>query len=231
MDVRLSTVSGGLAGLLTVLVAGCGAHSAPPTRTSVAAAASTVGNPQPPVAHLRILAPRPGSRTGSTVLVRVRLTGGGSPGHRPFRYRLDGRPAVPAGARLTVRHLPPGRHRLSVTFADGAHAAATVSFIVRPLVPPAAATVEGSKTAAATTTAPPPATTTTSAPATPATPATPTPPGTPSPPATPTTPARPTTTARAPTTPSPPANGIPQNNGGDQDADNNGGPTDGDGNI
>jgi hypothetical protein len=195
--------------LLALLVAGCGGSSAKSVTTSrTPVAATTVSHAQAPSAHLRIISPRAGAHTGSTLTVRVRLRGISPTGPRAFVYVLDHQRARRAGSKLTFLNLRPGRHRLLVSFNDRARASAKVAFIVRAPAPtpaPAAAAAP----IPTTTTAPPP---TTAAP----------------PPATTTTPP-PSTTTTAP--PPPPSTGIPQGNAGDRDGDNNGGPTDGDGNI
>ncbi|MEA2214314.1 MAG: hypothetical protein QOF83_4262 [Solirubrobacteraceae bacterium] len=228
MPLRLLIFPGALAALIAVLVSGCGGSSARPPGRSAAVASSPVSTPQAPAAKLRILSPHNGARTGPTVLVRIRVIGGGSPGVRAFLYRLDRRRGQRGGERLTLHHLAPGRHHLLIRFDNGAHATAMLTFVVRSSAPrptPAAATPPASSTPAATTTGAAPAGTTAATPA-PAT-STPTAPAT----STPSAPATNTPTAPAPTTSSPAASSIPQNNGGDRDADNNGGPTDGDGNI
>lgn len=212
MRIRSTALAGLLVPIAGILVTACGSSSSASHAKPIAAAASTVSNPQPPAAHLRILSPRPGAHTGRTVIVRVRLTGGGSPGRRAFVYRLDRHHPQRAGALFTLRHLQSGHHRLVVSFDDGAKASAAIAFTVKaPKPQPAAAPVPTTAAAPAPTTstaAAPPASTPTTAPPPPATS---------------------TTTASPP--PKPPASGIPQNNGGDGDADNNGGPSDGDGNI
>ena len=212
MSLRATTITTALAALSAVLVSACGGSSSRVAAKSVAATAAATSAPQPPVAGVRILRPHNGVHTGSTLVVRVRLVGD-RPGRQALLYRLDRRPAQRAGERLVLRHLNPGRHRLLITIAGGAHGGAAVTFVVRRPAPPAPASASTAIAPAPTTTASAP-TTTSSAPTTTAAPA-------------------PTTTpaAPAPTPPSPPATAIPQHNGGDQDADNNGGPTDGDGNI
>jgi hypothetical protein len=210
-------------GTISLIVAACGSNSARPRAHSAAATIPAVPAPHPPLAHLHILSPRAGGHTGTRVLVRVRLADGGFAGRHAFLYRLDGRRVARAGERIVLRNVHPGRHRLEVSFDNGAHAAAAVRFTVRtppPRPAPVTETSPGPATPTPTTSAPatPPAgassTTTASSPM----------PTTSRPASTPT----PTTTS--PPSP-PPASGIPQGNAGDHDSDNNGGPTDGDGNI
>ncbi len=194
--------------VLALLIAGCGGTSpaSPHTRTAVVATAAAISRPRPPVAHLRIISPRAGAHTGSSVAVRVRLGGDRTPGPRAFLYVLDRQPPRRAGDRLILRHLHPGRHRLVVRVGDGARAVAAVAFIVRAPAPLSVPALGAS----------------TPVPAAPSTAAATTP-----------SPGTPTSTSPSPTTSTAPQHpgGIPQNNGGDGDADNNGGPTDGDGNI
>jgi hypothetical protein len=212
MRIRSTALAGLLVPLTGIIVTACGSSSSASHAKPVAAAASTVNNPKPPAAHLHILSPRPGAHTGQTVIVRLRLAGGGSPGRRAFVYRLDRHRPKRAGALFTLRHLHPGHHRLVISFDNGAKVTAATAFTVKAPKPQPAA-------APATTAASPPTPTTSTAAAPPATTPTTAPPP----------PASSTTTTSPP--PPPPASGIPQNNGGDGDADNNGGPTDGDGNI
>jgi hypothetical protein len=216
MSLRSTTLAGALVPLAGIIAAGCGGTQSNPPAKPTAAAANTVSNPQPPTAHLRVLSPRPGAHTSRTVVVRVRLIGGGSPGHGAFAYRLDRRPPRRGSSRITFRHLPPGRHRLVISFANGTRARAIVAFTVTapkprpgPSAAPAATTPSPNVAAPSPTTAAPAVSSSTTT--------------TPPPPATS------STTASPPPPPAP--TGIPQNNGGDQDGDNNGGPTDGDGNI
>jgi hypothetical protein len=209
-------------GTISLIVVACGSNSASPGAHSAAATIPAVSAPHPPPAHLHILSPRAGAHTGARVLVRIRLADGGFAGRHAFLYRLDGRRGVRAGERFVLRNVHPGRHRLEVSFDNGAQAVAAVRFSVR--TPARPASVIG--------TAPAPATPA-SAPA-PTTPAPAMPPAGASSTTTPSSP-MPTTSTPSPTTTSPPApppaSGIPQGNAGDQDSDNNGGPSDGDGNI
>ena len=197
--------------LLALLVAGCGGSSAKSVTTSrTPVAATTVSHAQAPSAHLRIISPRAGAHTGSTLTVRVRLPGISPTGPRAFVYVLDHQRARRAGSKLTFLNLRPGRHRLLVSFNDRARASAKVAFIVRAPAPTPGSRCGGRADPYHHHRLPPrrprprhptddyyaaPASTTTTAP------------------------------------PPPPSTGIPQGNAGDRDGDNNGGPTDGDGNI
>jgi hypothetical protein len=151
-------------------------------------------------------------------VVRVGIFGGSGRRSTALVYVLDGRKPRKAGRTFVLRHLSPGRHRLSVRTTDGRSptARATRTFVVKPPPPSTApavtsAPVTPTPTAPAPTTAAPPATTptTTSAP-----------------------PPPPTTTAPPPQTSTTPSGGIPQGpNAGDGDGDNQGAPSDGDGNL
>jgi hypothetical protein len=212
-----------LALIPSVAALGCGGGAS----TTSAARAPRAGAPaaQPaarPAAapRLRIVSPRAGAHTGTTVRVRVQLTGAAG-GGRAFRYVLDGREHRTGAARLTLRELAPGRHRLVVVLAGDPHVHAAIAFtVLAPVSTPAPAS-RAVENAAPAGTAP------AQAPA-------------------PTAPAK--SPARAPSTthsertrteprtsteaaPPPAPEAIPQGNGGDRDGDNNGGPSDGDGNV
>ena len=154
MSIRPSVLALAL-GTISLTVVACGSNSASPRAHSAAATIPAVSAPHAPLAHLHILSPRAGGHTGTRVLVRVRLAGGGFAGHHAFLYRLDGRRVARAGQRLVLRNVHPGRHRLEVSFDNGAQATAAVRFTVRTPAP---------RPAAVTRTAPGPAT---PAPATP----------------------------------------------------------------
>ena len=209
------------AALAATTTSGCASSgSAPrtPGATPVTRAQTSAVSPVR-APRLSILSPRAGAHTGVMVTVRVALHDAPSSRGQRFRYVLDQRLTRSGGARLTLRDVAPGRHRLEVRAAGSPPASSTVTFIVRapktvpapaPAEAPAAVSVTPAQSPAPTATAPaPPASTPRSAP---------TPP--------PATAPRP-----APTTSTPPAGAIPQNGGGDGDGDNSGGPSDGDGNV
>jgi hypothetical protein len=208
MNFRRIGLSAALIALPAALVTGCGGASTTPSSKSVTATTSTAAATPAPVAKLRILSPHPGAHTGPTVVVRIRVIGGGASAQHALLYQLDRRRPQRSGERLILHRLPAGHHHLLIRFDNGTHATAVLTFVVRPPAPAPAP-------------APPVSPTTTAAPTTTSAPA-------PAAPQTTTAPAAPTTT---PSPTPPPASAIPQHNGGDQDADNNGGPTDGDGNI
>jgi hypothetical protein len=218
MPVRKRTISTGVAvslvigvaAVVAVAVGGCGggssratvSHSAPIAKATTATTAAV----QPP--HVRILSPRTGAHTGTTLTVNVRVTGTLPRGARFLRYTLDSSLTRKGAAHLTFHGLAPGRHRLEVTLTDDARAHAVSVFTVRAPTPAPATPIPS---------APAPAQTTTTMQTTQAV----------------APPPKPETSPSPTTTPKPPASspGIPQGNGGDGDSDNNGGPSDGDGNV
>ncbi|HEY1457343.1 MAG TPA: hypothetical protein VGF15_02390 [Solirubrobacteraceae bacterium] len=198
--------------MAAIAASGCGNSTqtkTQSTQTPVTARVSTTPPRAvvPPAApHLSILSPRAGAHTGSTLTVRVAISGTANTGARRLRYVLDRRLTRLGSARLTFHALAPGRHRLEVFLSGENRGHASTTFTVRapapvanPLPAQAASTVPAS---------PAPTTTTMHTP-------------------------EPTTSSPPPpsrTTP-PASGGIPQNGGGDGDGDNSGGPSDGDGNL
>lgn len=202
---------------LVLTASGCGSStskktsSAASTSAPVARSSSARAPASAPVAHLSVLSPRAGAHTGSTLTVRVALSGARTPATPRFRFVLDHRLTRSGSDRLTFHDLAPGRHRLEVVLAGSSPSRATTTFTVRA---PAPVAVPATTQAEATVSTPAPAPTTATAPQQ-------------------TPPPRKTTAPAAPKA-SPPQSGggIPQGpNAGDGDGDNNGGPSDGDGNI
>lgn len=212
---------------LALLMSGCGGSSTNTATSSSHSAGSattqattTTQAAAPPAAHLSILSPRPGSHTGSTVAVRVGVSGAAPAGEQRFRYVLDQKLTRTGSSHLTFHEVAPGRHHLDVVLIGSAAPRRTATFTVR--APVKAAVIV--PVTAPTTTAAPTMTTTTSEPL-------PTPTHTstsPPPTRTKTTPPPPART----TPPSESGGGIPQGpNAGDGDGDNSGAPSDGDGGI
>jgi hypothetical protein len=196
----------GVAAAAGLIGGGCGTSSAPssPTNASLPRATSTTATTVRAVSpRLRILSPREGAVTGSTVTARLALTGEAVIGSVGFRYVLDGRLVRFGTTRLTFHELAPGRHRLVVALATNRSIRATRLF-----------SVQMPRSTPATSESPVRTEPTREAPAAPETPSQTT---------------RSTSTPTPP--PAAPEGAIPQGNGGDHDSDNNGGPSDGDGNV
>jgi hypothetical protein len=122
---------------------------------STTAAASAAAKPR---AHLRILSPRAGARSGETLTVRVALSGAAA-GSDPLRYVLDGRLTRRGSRLLTYHDLAPGHHHLQVSLVSnrGVHKS-TVFTVPAPPPPPAPAPAAAPTPPPATMTMPPPAT-------------------------------------------------------------------------
>jgi hypothetical protein len=196
--------------------AGCGSAA---SRTSHASNATQVPPAVQPLAaappRVTILSPRAGARTGSTLTVRVAVSGEPGGNALRLRYVLDRKLVSPGASRLTLHELAPGRHSLEVLVLAPRAGRAHITFTVRA---PRHVTLPAAQPTPTVAAAPPP--TPVAAPTTQTTHTTSTPMRAPAP----------TTTT---TTPSPPpaGGGIPQGGGGDGDGDNSGGPSDGDGNL
>jgi hypothetical protein len=229
---RATRLCAGWALLLGAIgAAGCGASAptsshAPATTAALPAVQVSAAEPAP---RVRILSPRAGTRAGSTVTVRVSVSGEPAGGALRVRYVLDRRLVRTGAARLTFRALAPGRHSLEVLVVSPRAATARTAFTVsaprpapRLAVTQAPSTVPAVPVAHTAPAAPQPTQTTRTTTTTPRAPAPATAPSS--------TPAR-TTPAPTPTTTSPPPAGgeIPQGGGGDGDGDNSGAPSDGDG--
>jgi hypothetical protein len=159
---------------LALLVTACGGSSGPSstsrsssaaaTTSNVAASASTAAaaSAAKPRAHLRILSPRAGARSGETLTVHVALSGAAA-GSDPLRYVLDGRLTRRGSRRLTYHDLAPGHHHLQVSLASNRGVHVSTVFIVpappAPPPPPAAAPAPAPTPPPATMTTPPPAAT------------------------------------------------------------------------
>jgi hypothetical protein len=102
----------------------------------VSAPATSAGpSASAPTAHLSILSPRPAAHTGSTLTVRVGVSGAPSTGAPVFRYVLDRRLTRSGSSRLTFHDLAAGRHHLVVSLAADSPIHAATTFTVR--APPA----------------------------------------------------------------------------------------------
>lgn len=214
---------------LALVVSGCGgASTSTTTRASAtaatSAAAATVSAPATvtaPTLHLSIVSPRAGAHTGSTLTVRVAVSGAPGAGAQRFRYVLDHRLTRSGSSHLTFHDLAPGHHRLEVVLTSGSAAHAGTTFIVRTPPPVAVVTpVEARRTTPEVQQTTPEARQTTPEVQQTTTRAEPPPPARTSPPPPP-----------PESTPAPATGSIPQGNGGDGDGDNNGAASDGDGNI
>jgi hypothetical protein len=154
---RAGRLGAGLA--LTIAVSGCGSSASTASRapattptTPTTGAASHVNVPTP---RLSIPSPRPTAHTGSTLTVRVTVSGAPATGADRFRYVLDRRLTRSGPSQLTFHDLAPGRHHMEVVLASGGAARATTAFTVRA-APPVA--VEAPAQVPETTTSAPPAT-------------------------------------------------------------------------
>lgn len=133
------------------------ATSSAAASSSTTAAASAAAEPR---AHLRILSPRAGARSGETLTVHVALSGAAA-GSDPLRYVLDGRLTRRGSRRLTYHDLAPGHHHLLVSLVSnrGVHQS-TVFIVPAPPPPPAPTAAPAPTPPPATMTTPPPATAT-----------------------------------------------------------------------
>jgi hypothetical protein len=189
-------------------------RSSATSATQAPAAARALATAPP---RVTILSPRAGARTGSTLTVRVAVSGEPGGSALLLRYVLDRKLVRPGAAALTFRGLAPGRHSLEVLVLAPRAGRAHTTFTVRaprPVTLPAAQptpTIPATASPSSTPVAPPTTRTTHTT-------------------STPMRAPTPTTTATTPSAP-PAGGGIPQGGGGDDDGDNSGGPSDGDGNL
>jgi hypothetical protein len=129
---------------VVVLAATVASACAPDSSTSSTSATSRPTTP----AKLAIVSPEPGATTGSTVLLRLRLSGatvvppsqvtGIDPTEGHIHVSVDGKLVSMAyGLTQTVRDLRPGQHTVLASFVASDHrpfanaVVATVVFVVR----------------------------------------------------------------------------------------------------
>ena len=214
MRPALRPLTSGSAALATTLaLAACGGGGTKNVAQRTTATAATAPAPT----RIHIVSPRPGSHTGATLVVSVRLTGAQPASSPVLRYMLDGHLTRTGPTRVTLHRLAPGRHRLEVLLAgDAAVHSASVFTVRAPAAPvPVAPVPAPAPETMAHEQAPPPtmggSESHQEAPPPPKREAPPPP--------------------KTETTPPPAEGGIPQGGGGDHDGDNSGGPSDGDGNV
>ena len=161
--------------LAAVALTGCGGSNSSTRKAAVVAPtatsssrSSTTADPSKPARkpRLRILSPRAGTTTKSTVAVRVALAGAHIAGSGAVKYVLDGSITRTGSTRLTFTGLAPGDHHLVVSLTANRSVKAAVAFAVAvPPAPPVTTMTTAVPTPPATTrtSALPPATTTTPA--------------------------------------------------------------------